>query len=953
MAKTPNLPELEHEILSFWKEKDIFGEVMKARANGEPFVFYDGPPFTTGSPHYGHIMQMANKDAVLRYKTMQGFQVPRTIGWDTHGLPVEYQLEKELGLKGGKRAIIDFGIENFVTAARKIVLRTVDEWEATMKRMGRWVDTSHPYTTMDNTYMESVWWAFKQLYEQGLVYKDFRVSPYCPRCGTVLSNFELNQGYKDNVADTSIYAKLKVTSEGKFKYAYLVFWTTTPWSTFGVVAMAVNPSADYVTIENEGDRYILAQAQVSTVFPEAEPGESFKGSDLVGLTYEPLYKVNDESNLHRVVAGDHVTTEDGTGIASIAPAYGEIDAEVGKREQLSMVQTVNPDGTVKSGWHLPGEGKFVKEAEADIIADLKERGFLVKAEEIRHTYPFCWRCDTPLLYYPATSWYVKVTAIKDKLLAENKKIHWLPEHLRDGRFGKWLEGARDWAVSRDRFWGAPLPVWECEHGHVRVLGSLQDDPQLAKLMDLHRPYIDEVTLSCSECEAPMQRVSFVFDCWFESGSMPYAQWHYPFEHEDIFNPEQGKGYPADFIAEALDQTRGWFYTLHVLGVALFGERAYKNLIVSGLILAPDGKKLSKSLRNYVDPNVLFEQEGVDALRLFLFTSATLGEDYRFSDEAVRDVKRRWLVPLFNVLEYYRLSLVEKDETEETKPEHAALDSWIKARVAQARSQVFEAMDGGDKRSPFDLVRACRTFGPLVEDVSTWYVRLSRGRKDKAFTQTLQEVLTHISTTYAPFLPFAMEHVYQEIGTNAGGHASVHLAIFHSLVDWQDEESLKTMEQIRSIVSVGRELRARESVNQRQPLALVQVMLKGSLPDWAQQLICQELNIKKLEIVESHNPDFAISGDIALHTEISEELKQEGLANNVRRLIQDLRKQANLMPSDRAVAWVSETDATLVDLIQSQLQTTTITTAPQVGNALAETTYSNNDQTVIVKLYVAS
>ncbi len=956
-----SLPEIEQSVLNFWQKEDIFAKTVAARRDAEPFVFYDGPPFTTGSPHYGHIMQMAFKDVVLRYKTMQQYKVPRKIGWDTHGLPVEYQLEKELGLQGGKKAIEEYGIDKFVEAARKIVLRAVDEWDSTMTRMGRWVDTSHPYTTMDNNYIESVWWAFKSLYDKGLVYKDFRVSPYCPRCGTVLSNFELNQGYQDNVPDISIYTKLKVTSDGKFKDSHLIFWTTTPWSTFGVVAMSVNVEADYVLFEVEGEKYVMAEARVGDLFKDFEILDKFKGSELVGLTYEPLYKVTDQPNLHRVVSGEHVTTEDGTGIASIAPAYGEIDAEVGKQENLPMVQTVEPDGSVKKGWNFPGEGQFVKDAEKGIVADLEQRGLLVEAREIRHTYPFCWRCGTPLLYFPVTSWYVKVTDFKDKLVAANKKIQWQPEHLRDGRFGKWLEGARDWAVSRSRYWGAPLPIWECDKCDTIKVVEKRQDLNLDESFDLHRPYIDDVTLPCEKCEGIMKRVPFVFDCWFESGSMPYAQWHYPFANHDQFEPKEGRGYPADFIGEALDQTRGWFYTLHVLGVGLFDEAAYKSVVVSGLILAPDGRKLSKSLRNYVDPELLFNEEGADALRLFLLTSASLGEDYRFSDAMVRDVKRRWLVPLLNVLTYYSLSQNEADEHESTEPTHALLDTWFGTRLTETRHQIEAAMNGDAKHSPYDLVRACRTFGPLIEDLSTWYVRLSRGRKDPAFVKTLGDSLIEISKMFAPFLPFVTEHIYQYVRSNTDPQ-SVHMTEVSRQVEMLSDEqksALHQMEIVRHIVTAGREIRAKQGIPVRQPLGLLQVVLnqsaKTALTESGKALIAQELQIKQVEVVDvlqenlSLGETNAVIKQVGVDTTLTPELENEGLANTLRRTIQDLRKQAGLQPGDKAEAFVSPLDEKVKELIQEQLITTKVTNESLSDDSVRATDVTWNSHTIHVAL----
>lgn len=952
-----HLPSIEATVLEFWRREDIFAKTVALRREGKPFVFYDGPPFTTGLPHYGHILQMAIKDAVLRYKTMQGFDVPRKIGWDTHGLPVEYELEKELGLTGGKRAIEEYGIERFVEAARGIVLRCTAQWKETMERMGRWVDVSNPYTTMDNNYIESVWWAFAELYKKGLVYKDFRVSPYCPRCGTVISNFEVNQGYKDNVADPSVYVAVPVTSKGEFEGANLVLWTTTPWTLPSNVALAVNTEETYVVVRFGGKRFIVAKALADSVFAFTPDGydaleKEVQGGDLVGLTYEPIYRTV-ENHTYRVVPGHHVSMNDGSGIVHMAPAFGEDDFVIGRKESLPMPVLVEPDGTVKKGHGLPGEGLFVKEADDHIIEDLSSRGLMLQTKTIRHTYPFCWRCDTPLLYFPATSWYVKVTDIKERIVAENSEINWQPAHLRDGRFGKWLEGVRDWAISRDRYWGAPLPVWECEKCEsVKVVGSRSELPE--SLDDLHRPYIDDVSFTCS-CGGEMHRVPFVFDCWFESGSMPYAQHHYPFENKANFVPAEHKGYPADFIGEALDQTRGWFYSLHVLGVALFNKKAFKNVVVSGLLLAADGKKLSKRLRNYTAPEVVMDEQGVDALRLFLFTGATIGEDYRFSDTALNDVKRRWLVPLLNVLQYYRLSLRERDESVRAEPEHALLDAWMRARVAEVHEQIVHFMEGDNRHSPFDLARACRTFGPLVEDLSTWYVRLSRGRKDPQFTDTLRAVLQQLATSFAPFMPFVMEHVYQTVKMD--GPLSVHMLDFSIDTTWRSPEVLAQMALVRDMVAVGRELRASQGIPLRQPLAVLELDIAArKLPEAMLQIIAQELNVQSVLVVERMFTEGYLEGQksdfaMALNPEITPELAAFGTANALRRLIQDLRKQAKLQPGDVAQVLVTDMGEAVHSALEAQLAGyTELVTAVPSAPELASSTYEQDGITYTVTLY---
>ncbi len=959
-----HLPTIEKNILGFWQREDIFAKTVAGRKGATPFVFYDGPPFVTGLPHYGHILQMALKDAVLRYKTMQGFNVPRKIGWDTHGLPVEYQLEKELGISG-KREIENYGIEKFVAAARQIVLRYSSEWKTTMERMGRWVDISNPYTTMDNTYIESVWWAFKSLYDKNLVYQDYRVSPYCPRCGTVLSNFEVNQGYQDDTLDVSVYVTLPLKdSDSDLDGANLLIWTTTPWTLPANVAVAVDPKLAYVLVEHEGKKYVIGQKSAQTLFPHAAILQTFTGEQLMGLHYEPLYPTAKKGDVYRVVAGHHVTDEEGTGLVHMAPAYGEDDFVIGRQENLPIVQTIESDGKVSQGKCLPGERLFFKTADKEIIADLQQRDLLLKEEKITHTYPFCWRCSTPLLYYPATSWFVKVTdpELKLSLIAENKKIKWQPKHLRDGRFGRWLEGARDWAISRDRFWGAPLPVWHCnECKAIEVIGSLEQLHAKGDfdLKDLHRPFIDTVKFSCDHCQrGQMVRVPFVFDCWFESGSMPYAQDHYPFENQDNFNPATNTGYPAEFIAEALDQTRGWFYTLHVLGVALFGQRAYDNVVTSGLVLAPDGKKLSKSLRNYTDPEIIMEEQGVDALRLFLFTATTLGEDYRFSDAAVQDVKRRWIVPLLNVLQYYHLSVEDKDDSVATESQYTLLDGWIKSRVAAAGTQIARAMEGEGDESSYNLTNACRTFGPLVEDLSTWYIRLSRGRRDVAFTDTLRHVLIAIGSLYAPFMPFVAEHIYQSV---RGGDEtqSIHMRDYPILHEWANAELLNAMETIRAVVSLGRELRAKVGIPLRQPLSKLEIA--GMDDQWKTAgqllaLVSAELQIGVVTLARNRafTPGYAITEggglSIALDTTIYDYLRYQGEANLLRRIIQDLRKQANLQPRDQAQVYVSHLSPEVSQALQEQLATTKLITEAPGPSTVAEITHTIADQSIDIKLY---
>lgn len=965
MADLTNLPNIEHEVLDFWEKEGIFDAVVQNAKDKPDFVFYDGPPFTSGLPHYGHIAQMAIKDAVLRYKTMQGYKVPRKIGWDTHGLPVEYELEKQLGL-ANKKAILEYGVDNFVNEARKIVLRYVDEWKGTMRRMGRWVNVDHPYTTMENGYIQSVWWAFGELYKKGLVYKAYRVGPYCPRCGTTLANFELNQGYKDDVADPGVFVSLPVIDpNGDYECDNLIIWTTTPWTLPSNAAVAVNPGMEYSRVLYKKDQhlYIVATSRISAVFQDGEYNivdDSLLGEDLLGLKYQPPYRASDNKKAYKVIdGGEKVTSEEGTGLLHVAPAYGEVDFELGKKNDLPLIQSVDLDGTVLVGKieNMPEgiEGKFVKSADKIIMADLENRGLLIKSETIHHTYPFCWRCDSPLLYLPTTSWYVETTKIKDQLIAENNKINWQPEHIKDGRFGKWLDGVRDWAISRDRFWGAPIPIWECKGcGEIKVIGSAKE-LGLDEKFDLHRPHIDSIKLKCEKCSAEMQRVPFVFDCWFESGSMPYAQHHYPQCDAEVFDPAQHKGYPAEFIGEALDQTRGWFYTLHVLGVALFGEKAYKNVNVSGLILDKNGKKLSKKLRNYVDPNVLFEDQGVDALRLFLFTATRLGEEYKFDESNVSDVKRRWLIPLLNTLNYYELYKGSADDSE-TSEAHKLLDEYISERLNQVAVEIERAMTPTDSRSGYDVVTAARTFGPFIEDLSTWYVRLSRGRTDQAFYDTLRNVLIRVSKLMAPFTPFVAEHIYTKLRSKDEAK-SVHMTEeFKPGAKW-NEEAVAQMNLVREVVEAGREARAAAGIAIKQPLAELRVKAstRNANLDKLKALIEHELQIKSVEFIET-----LPSGDnwvaierpnltAMLSTELTDELKQEGIANVIRRTIQDMRKELKLQPSDAAEVYLENVTREVVEFVDAQLGESTrlVFNAPVEAKLTREV--ASDGQVIVVKL----
>ncbi len=930
-AKNP-FAVAEEEVLALWDKEEIFKKSVEQRKDAPVYSFYDGPPFASGLPHYGHILASVIKDTVTRYWSMRGYKVERRVGWDCHGLPVENLIEKELGLKSKKDIESLEGnefksIEKFNNACRVSVFRFVDEWKDTLKRIGRWADYDNQYATLDNNYIESVWWVFKQLWEQELIYKDFRVTPYCPRCGTPLSNFEVNQGYK-TAKDPSVFVKFKVTDESN---TFFLVWTTTPWTLPANVALAVGEDVEYVKIEKEGEQLILAKktleqlhffGKTSDVEEERSDGstsdveekklQTLKGKDLVGKTYKPLFSfIQPEKKAHYVVAGDFISTEDGTGIVHIAPAFGEDDMRMAREHDLPIIHTVTSEGKFIPEV-TPWAGKFVKGADKDIIEHLQKEDNLFHDEKIEHEYPFCWRCDSPLLYMALDAWYVKVTDFKDELLANNQKIHWMPKHLKDGRFGKWLEGARDWAISRNRFWGAPIPVWECEKcDQQKVVGSieeLQKNRESTDLHDLHRPYIDQVELSCT-CGGTMKRITEVFDCWFESGSMPYAQWHYPYENKKLVE----KNYPADFIAEGLDQTRGWFYTLTVLAAALtrkdsgLGENqpAFKNVIVNGLILAEDGKKLSKKLRNYTPPEEVFDKYGVDALRYFLLASTPIGEDYRFADKSVQEALQKVLMILWNVVRFYGMyadsASTDKNSKKGKKQQVHILDKWIIARLHETVEEVTVKMD------EYDLTRATRPLAEFINDLSTWYVRRSRDRfksddenDKKVAISTLREVLMTLSQVMAPSMPFMAERVYQAVG---GAKESVHLADWPKAhIDLKDDRVVQDMVRVRKLVEMGLALRNEASVKIRQVLGEVRIANYKIQPEYA-QLIADELNVKKVIEGSGKGEKWLVSREsdveVWLNTEITDELRQEGLLREMVRTVNSLRREAGLTIKDRA------------------------------------------------------
>ncbi len=929
-AQAANFPEFELEMLETWDKEKTFSESLKNREESKRFRFYDGPPFANGLPHYGHALASTEKDAVTRYKTMQGYFVPRRAGWDTHGLPVEYEVEKQLKLKN-KREIIEYGVDKFNQAARESVFKYKKEWEQFFKRFGRWIDTENAYATLDDNYIESVWWVFSELNKKDLVYRGFRSSPYCPRCATPLSNFELNQGYQDNVEDPSVYATFPLVDNPG---TAMLAWTTTPWTLPANAALAVEAEADYVTVElqtdgdswSKGDKLILAKDRLSELELrkcDFKVIDTKKGSELAGIKYKPLYDLakltNEEADVaHKVYVDESVDLGDGTGVLHVAPRYGETDLAMGLRLGLPLIESVDADGNMTNEMGKFA-GQFFKEADPHIIADLTEKGRIFAAETFTHTYPFCWRCDTPLMYFAMPSWYVEVTKFRDRLVETNQEVNWTPSHVKNGRFGNWLAEARDWGVSRNRFWGAPLPIWvnEDDEDDYIVIGSLEELKQLSgktENFDLHRPGIDEIVIE--KDGKKYRRVEEVFDCWFESGSMPYGEEHYPFDNKEDFEQH----FPADFIAEGMDQTRGWFYTLHVLGTALFDKPAFKNVICSGIINAADGKKLSKRLKNYPEPQEIFEKYGADSLRLTLMSSpVVVGETMRFSDDIVRDTYRNVFMTLWNVYSFFS-TYAEVDDWHPPKelkqPESDnALDLWLISRLNQTIEEVTKYAD------QYELNKATRPLRELIDDLSNWYVRRSRrrfwkseddGDKQSAYL-TLHYSLVTISQLLAPWSPFLPDKLWREITDGMSLPKSVHLS------DWPkggevDSQLIAAMDSLRNAVTEGLSERAKAGIKVRQPLAKVKIFTQSELSQELIDIVKEEINVKEVEVEKAKDRK-----PPQLDTNITPELKREGIARDLIRHIQSLRKSSGLNVDDRIILAV-EADGEIKNAVEEHAQT---------------------------------
>lgn len=853
--KNESFDDREKNVLKFWNEKYIFQKSIEQRKNSKTFTFYDGPPFATGLPHYGHLLAGTIKDVVPRYKTMKGLHVPRRFGWDCHGLPVENEIEKEHNLTGAA-SIEAFGIPKFNEECRKIVFRYAEQWKDTVLRMGRWVDFSQTYHTMDVTFMESVWWVFKQLFDKGLVYEGYKVMPFSAKLGTPLSNFEAGENYKE-VDDPSLTITMPLLDE---KDTSLLIWSTTPWTIISNLAVMAGPNIDYVKIKENasGHQYILAKTCLPTYYKKAEDYtilSEFKGSELAGKRYKPPFDYfadHASKGAFRVIMEEGVATDEGTGLVHSAPAFGEMDFYACQREGIELVCPVNNNGLFTD--EIPEyTGKFVKDADKDIIRRLKQAGRVMHHGTCHHRYPFCWRSDTPLIYKVVRTWFVAVEQVKDKILKANDKIHWTPDHIKHGRFGKWLEAARDWAISRNRYWGTPIPIWRSDDGEIAVMGSITDLEKASgkKITDLHRHFIDQLTFERNG--KVFKRIPEVFDCWFESGSMPYSQNHYPFENKQLFE----KNFPADFIAEGLDQTRGWFYTLTVLAAALFDSPAFKNVVVNGIILAADGSKMSKRLKNYPDPAMVIHKYGADAIRLYMMHSpAVRADDLCFSESGVELVLRQVLIPLWNAysffITYARIYNWKPSETLlKTKPQ-AVIDRWMLSTLNKLIHQVELGMD------KYELSEAVEPFVGFIDQLTNWYIRRSRRRfweeeatpdRDQAFA-TLYQVLMGLTKIAAPFVPFIADMIYRNL-RQPHEPESVHLCDYPAYHPEQRDEALEdSMQAVQTAVSLGHSLRKEHKLKVRQPLSIAHVASSDPrilhfLQD-QQHLIADELNVKSVQ-----------------------------------------------------------------------------------------------------------
>jgi isoleucyl-tRNA synthetase len=868
--------KVEGDARKVWKEnsKEINDAIVKRDPKKKLFSFLEGPPTANAPPALHHLEVRTFKDIICKFKNMQGFSVPRKGGWDCHGLPVEVQIEKKLGL-ADKKAILKYGVNKFIQDCRESVWSNIKDWNASTEELAYWVDLEHPYVTLENDYIESVWWSLKELYKKKLLYEGYKVVPFCPRCGTPLSSHEVALGYKD-VKEDSVYIAFKLLDK---KGEYILAWTTTPWTLPGNVALAVGNKIEYVKVKlPDGDKLILGKDKLNILGMNYEIVEEMKGKKLIGLKYEPLFEIKklQTEKAYRIIPADFVSTEEGTGIVHTAVMYGEDDYNLGMKEGLPAIHTVGEDGRFLEIAPEFLRGKFVKDAEKDIIEDLKKRHLLFKKEKVEHSYPFCWRCDSVLLYYAVTSWYVKVTKIKDRMVELNKKINWEPEHIKDGRFGKWLEGAKDWALSRFKFWGTPLPIWRCSCGEETIIGSIKELKDKAiklpkEKIDLHKPWIDEVKLKC-KCGKEMKRIPDVIDCWYDSGSASFAQFHYPFENKAEFE----KRFPYDFIAEAIDQTRGWFYTLHVLGTALFDKLAYKNVICAGHIVDENGEKMSKSKGNVIKPREILDLTGVDAVRLQFCTSEA-GNQKRFSYNLMKESVIPFLTILYNSFSYYK-------QLDDNKNKKRIEDKWILSRLNSTIKKVTEGLEKYSINTSFGEISNF-----VMNDLSRNYIKMTRDRDDTK--EILGELLEKVALLLAPFAPYISEYIYSEFSKN-----SVHLSSFPKK-GGIDEGLERDFEHILKIIEKGLAERDKAQIGLKWPLAKATIHTSEGLEKDLIEIIKSQLNVKHVETKDLK--EFSVE----LNTKLTPELEAEGYARELSRAIQDYRKKLGLNKKEKVEIFV--------------------------------------------------
>lgn len=913
-----SFPKIEQRILKFWQKNKIFKKTLKKTKRGQPFIFFEGPPTANAKPGVHHVLSRVFKDIISRYKTMQGYYVTRKAGWDTHGLPVELEIEKRFNLRS-KKEVEKIGLAQFNQACKKSVWQCKKDWENFSERIAFWLDYQNPYITYDRDYIESVWFILKKIWQKGLLFQDDKVVPHCPRCETTLSSHEVALGYK-NIEDTSLYLKFPLVN--KIKTFFLV-WTTTPWTLPGNVALAIQPNATYLKVKIDDEYLILAEPRIS-LLKNFTLVKKYQGKNLIGRKYEPLYNLAPKnSRAYEIIAADFVSVTDGTGIVHLAPAFGEEDMNLikTKNEELKsrnqstfpILVPVKLDGTMDQG--IIGEGKFVKEADKDILNDLENRRLLWQVEKIFHDYPFCWRCNSPLLYYVKKSWFIKMSEskIKEALLKNNEKINWIPAPIKEGRFGEWLKEVKDWNISRERFWGTPLPIWRCQScNYTKVIGSIKELNELSgkKIKDLHRPLIDEIKFKCEKCNNEMKRVLEVIDCWFDSGAMPFAQDHWPFEQNKKISKNLGEkppeNFPADFIAEGIDQTRGWFYTLLAISTLLGFGPAYKNVICLGLVLDEKGEKMSKSRGNVVEPEKVISQYGADVLRFYFYTVNQPGETKYFSVKQIEEVLKNVFLTLFNILSFIEIYAEKKNKP--TDLSKNILDQWVLAKLNFLIKETTCHLDN------YEITEAGRKIAEFINELSTWYLRRRRecfkdSKTKKNACSTLTYVLLTLSKILAPFTPFLAEEIYQRLGYQK--NQSVHLENWPKIKK-VNQKLIEEMREVKKICESGHALRKKNNLKVRQPLAELKIKgykLKNELAD----LIRDELNVKKVIF------DAEIKEALELNTVITPELREEGILRELVRQINELRKKMKLTVKDKIEVYYQTESEELLKVLQKNIK----------------------------------